>query len=287
MYSVVHHHVVAILNSEIDENKKKVSILDVGCGNCFLMSLICRKLRELKPSLVVDIHGFDVSDSQVQESNFFEKSLDFLNKDIPEHEWENKLKMIETKDPWPYENDKFDFVVSNQVLEHVFDHNYFFGEMNRVLKSGGKGIHVFPLKHYFFEAHLYLPFVHRITNWDYLHSYIKLCSRVGLGRYNRHLEDNPNLTLDEFSKGHADFIVYSTNYITKKELYEVIKKSHLRASFRYTGWMYINKIRTILKMGVKYHYYYNKNIFINYIVNTILLRFSSITLFVEKQNIYR
>lgn len=39
---------------------------------------------------------------------------------------------------FPFNDDEFDSVVSNQVLEHVFTPDLFLSEINRVLKTGGK-----------------------------------------------------------------------------------------------------------------------------------------------------
>lgn len=39
---------------------------------------------------------------------------------------------------FPYQNDTFDSVLCNQVLEHVFNPDIFLTEINRVLKPGGK-----------------------------------------------------------------------------------------------------------------------------------------------------
>jgi SAM-dependent methyltransferase len=290
MYSVVHHHLVAVINSEIETDKKsmnEISILDAGCGNCKTISLIYSKINELNPSIIVHIHGFDVNDSQVQEDSFFEKSINFLDKEIPGHKWAERLKLIESNDVWPYENDKFDFVISNQVLEHVFNKNHFFREMNRVLKVGGKGIHIFPLKHYIIEGHLLLPFVHRIKNRDYLNWYIKFFSRIGLGKYKKLRKNNPNLSLDDYANMHSDYMIHNTDYVTKSELFRLAKRYHFRSSFRYSGWMYINKFRSVFRMRLAYQYNFLKNIIISYFMEIFLLRLSSITLFLEKLNIYR
>jgi SAM-dependent methyltransferase len=39
---------------------------------------------------------------------------------------------------FPYQNETFDSALCNQVLEHVFNPDEFLGEINRVLKRGGK-----------------------------------------------------------------------------------------------------------------------------------------------------
>lgn len=43
-------------------------------------------------------------------------------------------------DKWPYHDNEFDVVVSNQVLEHMCNTDHFFEEVHRILKPGGYGI---------------------------------------------------------------------------------------------------------------------------------------------------
>jgi len=40
-------------------------------------------------------------------------------------------------DPWPFQNESIDCVVSNQVVEHLSDLDHYFSEASRVLKKGG------------------------------------------------------------------------------------------------------------------------------------------------------
>jgi ubiquinone/menaquinone biosynthesis C-methylase UbiE len=249
-----------------------------------MISLIFEKLKEMNPDVKIHIYGFDVKDSQVQESNFIDKSVYYLNKTYPDCNWQDKIKIIKSSEKWPFADQQFDFVISNQVLEHVFDHDHFFSEMDRVLKNDGKCVHIFPLKHYIFEGHLNIPFVHRITNWDLLYLYIKICSKLKLGKYKKHKKNNPSLTISDFSEKHADYIVHNTNYITKTELYSISKKYNFRSSFRYSGWMYMNKVRSILKLNIIYKY---KNMLFLSIMELLLIRLSSMTFFLEKKNEYR
>lgn len=45
-----------------------------------------------------------------------------------------------SKDKWPFKDNQFDVVVSNQVLEHMTNTDYFFEEFFRIMKPGGYGI---------------------------------------------------------------------------------------------------------------------------------------------------
>jgi SAM-dependent methyltransferase len=57
----------------------------------------------------------------------------------------------------PFADDSFDFVFSDQVLEHVQDHNRAFAEIERVMKPGGISLHIFPAKLKPTESHVLVP----------------------------------------------------------------------------------------------------------------------------------
>lgn len=44
------------------------------------------------------------------------------------------------KDVWPFDDSTFDLIISNQVLEHVSNTDYFVEETYRLLKNGGRAI---------------------------------------------------------------------------------------------------------------------------------------------------
>ena len=60
----------------------------------------------------------------------------------------------------PFPESSFDFVVSNQVLEHVDDLGRAVAELRRVTRAGGEGFHVYPPHRRLVEGHLFMPFVH-------------------------------------------------------------------------------------------------------------------------------
>jgi len=60
----------------------------------------------------------------------------------------------------PFDDDTFDFVCSNQVIEHVEDLRLTVRELARVTKRGGVGIHLFPVRETVVEPHLGVPLYH-------------------------------------------------------------------------------------------------------------------------------
>lgn len=57
----------------------------------------------------------------------------------------------------PFADASFDFVFSDQVMEHVQDHQRAFAEIARVLKPRATSLHIFPAKLKPTEAHVFVP----------------------------------------------------------------------------------------------------------------------------------
>jgi len=283
--SITHVHLLSILVTEISQKNPadgRVRILDAGCGNGHFSSFLHLNLTALFPKMEFEIHGYDVADHGVQAKDYFLKTLAWCEQHCPDVRWEERLRLISHDQSWPFESSFFDFVLSNQVLEHVWDHQHFFSEHSRVLKKGGCGVHLFPLKHYIYEGHLLIPFVHRISDWHLLKTYIKFMSKIGMGKYQA-----GQGSIDEFSERHADYMTFYTNYITYSEVMSVVKQAQLRPSLKYTADFYLHKLRQVLKREVLIDLGRQKRSGLFYsLANHSLKYISAITLFVEKENTY-
>jgi SAM-dependent methyltransferase len=62
----------------------------------------------------------------------------------------------------PFEDQAFDTIVSDQVIEHVEDIGAAVGQMARVLKPGGRMYHQYPTLNVIREAHTSVPWAHRL-----------------------------------------------------------------------------------------------------------------------------
>jgi SAM-dependent methyltransferase len=60
----------------------------------------------------------------------------------------------------PFDDGSFDWVINNQVLEHVPDLDIVVSEIRRVLKPGGSVLSMFPDKGVWREGHCGIPFLH-------------------------------------------------------------------------------------------------------------------------------
>ena len=208
--SLTHQHLFACLNSLLSASADSVRILDAGCGDGRLMSFVYRAVKSVRPNIDIELHGFDVVDHGVQVEGFLGSTLATLFSDIPGVPWTDQIKPQYLNDPWQFQDGYFDFVLSNQVLEHVHNKPFFFQESCRVLRNGGYAIHLAPLIHYVLEGHLYLPWVHRIRSHDLLLAYISLMSRIGLGKF-RNFNKLTGISREDFSRKHADYITLVQN----------------------------------------------------------------------------
>lgn len=95
--------------------RSKVKMLDVGCGEGQFYDAI----REYRPQL--DYYGIDLSEGQVNKAK--NKGLKVVSHDVTKH--------------WPFPDSSFDVVVAFEIVEHVFDTDFFVQECRRVLKDDG------------------------------------------------------------------------------------------------------------------------------------------------------
>ena len=284
--NITHQHILACVNTKLAafSRSKKVRILDVGCGNGELIAFLSDCLPVLNPELEFEFHGLDVTDSNVQADGFFEGTVQMLLKRHPDVDWRSRLSLITSTSPWPYEDGYFDVVMSNQVLEHVADHSRFFSETRRCLMDAGVSLHLFPLIHYIQEGHIHIPLVHWIKRHGLIQTYIKMMSRLGFGSYKEHREKY-GMSLEHYAEEHADYMTFMTNYLSADELLSLCKRAGLRADFSFTTDFYRTKVRSILRRPLLYAYRAPRpwrDMFDFF----FLKRVSSITLFIEKKQIY-
>lgn len=90
-----------------------VTVLDVGCGEGFLL--------ETLPSSC-EVWGIEPQPVVATEARRRLK-----------HVWEGTYEQVSTELPADY----FDLVFGNDVIEHMTDHEFFFRDVQRILKPGG------------------------------------------------------------------------------------------------------------------------------------------------------
>jgi len=95
---------------------KKMRILDLGCGECNVLTQLIRK------GINADYYGIDISKEKIERAKRITKG---------------KIKLsVQNCGNTSFKNDYFDLIICTQVIEHVDDKGLV-KELSRILKRGG------------------------------------------------------------------------------------------------------------------------------------------------------
>jgi SAM-dependent methyltransferase len=145
------------------ESAKRVHVLDYGCGS----GQIVKELRKRE----INAFGCDT----FYEGGDYSKSVDTELLD-------NCLIKRMEGNAIPYDCASFDFVINNQVMEHVENLDIVLAEIQRVLKPGGLVLSLFPDKSVWREGHCGIPLLHRFPKNSRIRVYYAAGFRiVGFG----------------------------------------------------------------------------------------------------------
>jgi len=230
--SITHQHLLSVIATEM-RDRPDLEIADVGCGGGALIRYLRAALPQLLPGCKVQVSGFDVSDFAPHGNSNLEADT----------------KTVKTGEPWPYPDHSLDVIISNQVLEHVFDQPFFFRQIARCLKPDGFSVHLFPLKNVIYEDHVGIPLAHRIPK----PGWIRLMSRIGFFN-ERRANRLPKIETDEFGRRAADYIKSYTIYVSQSELRQIADNASLELSFDYTPRFYTAKLRAMAKQTPVFFY---------------------------------
>lgn len=250
--SITHLHIFAVINTLVtyrfNPDKKVFRILDIGCGDGKLIQMLIKELKSAHPSLTFEIFGLDVNDSHVQQNGFFENTINDLRNQFPHEPWNERLKLIHSNQVWPFENNYFEFIYSNQVMEHVFNQSFFLKEIMRTMTEDAWSVHLYPLRHYIYEGHIRIPYVHKFRSWTTTYHWIRLASLAGIGTYKEHKQKGLDKNIHSYAKRHADYLAFQVNYQTLSQITCTAKECKLKSSFDFTYLYYKQKLRSLLKI---------------------------------------
>ncbi|MCK5760830.1 MAG: class I SAM-dependent methyltransferase [Candidatus Delongbacteria bacterium] len=105
-----------ILNCFTEESK--ANLLDLGCDDGVWTKKIAEKIKTDK------ISGIELIEERAQKAR----------------EIGIKVEIADLNSEFPYKNDMFDVIHTNQVIEHVKDTDLFVSEIHRILKPGGYAV---------------------------------------------------------------------------------------------------------------------------------------------------
>jgi SAM-dependent methyltransferase len=117
LYDSVERENRRVILSMVEENRN-ARILDCGCNDGGFTKLLAEKVG------TTDIHGIEFIDESAQLAE---------GKGI-------RVYRANLNDRFPLEDETFDFVHANQVIEHLYETDGFIKEIYRVLRKGGYAI---------------------------------------------------------------------------------------------------------------------------------------------------
>ena len=172
------------------EKRKSLRICDYGCGNGDFVI----KARSLGYKNTV---GYDIQ-------RFWDQKL------------EGTLKLIESKEIL---FEKFDIVLSNQVFEHVSDHDNYLKNCFRMTKRDGLVIISFPPKDVWLEPHLFFPFIHRFSPEKTIVKIFLIASYLLSGKI-----FVKNTSIMEWLENRRLYLQNEVNYLWRREAEEKLKR---------------------------------------------------------------
>ena len=188
---------------------ERTAVLDFGCAFGSVVDALLAS--------GYDAYGVDILEYWGKDEDLCGEIITHYSSDVQSR--------LQTLDPetgrLPFPDSSFDIVLSDQVLEHVFDMRSALLEQARVLKPGGIAIHRMPRRHALIEPHTKLPF----ATLNQFHWYLTLYALAGR-RNSRQLGLSWRDTLKS-----SEALFGTTHYVSKKTLLAIARGAGLNARF--------------------------------------------------------
>ena len=185
------------------------AVLDFGCSFGSVVNAFC--------SAGYDAKGIDILEYWGKDRHLCGRTPVTYSPEVT-----SRLFLVDPENlRFPFEDRSIDIIVSDQVLEHVFDFEPIFREHARVLKPNGLAVHRFPRRYALWEVHTGLPFA-PMSRYRW---YLTLWALAGLR--------------SERQKGFSwqnavqtnETIFGTTNYVSKRYLLDLAQKTGLGGRF--------------------------------------------------------
>lgn len=173
-----------------------ISVLDYGCG----AGEIVKQLRQSG----IDAFGCDI----FYEGGDSSKKVDPLL-------FGNSIRRMDKQTcAIPFNSASFDYIINNQVMEHVVSLDSVLTEIHRVLKPGGVVLSLFPDKYVWREGHCGIPFLHWFPKGSRPRVYYAALLRMfGLGKF------KDNRSVMRWSQDACEWLDTWTYYRTLQEIH--------------------------------------------------------------------
>ncbi len=186
---------------KLSKSIKGAKILDFGCG---IGNVVKKGIK-----FGLNIYGADI---------FYEGSSNVKKKIKKDGLLGNVIREIKNE-KLNFENNYFDFVMSNMVFEHLKDIHTAMREIHRVLKKNRHFLCLFPLMGVLIENHIGIPFAHwfkKKSRFRYHYVYTLRC--LGFGRF------KGNLSKRQWTLNQLNWIDKFTFYRSKDEILHLFSK---------------------------------------------------------------
>jgi SAM-dependent methyltransferase len=129
------------------------------------------------------------------------------------------LRYYEEGGRLPFDDDTFDVVISDQVLEHLVPLEASVAEIERVVKPQGVMYHHFPSRAVWREAHIGIPFAHRVPPGRGRLLYASALRRLGFGKF------KDRRPAREWAREQLEWIDRWTVYRSRREIQDVLGRN--------------------------------------------------------------
>jgi SAM-dependent methyltransferase len=191
---------------KLGRTPEQMRVLDFGCG-AGGATLDLRKLG-------YQAFGVDIDPVATSQGMQRMRAEGFDDADI--------LVTVDADGSMPFPEHCFDFVFSQEVLEHVADLDRAAADLSRMMAPSGYGFHRFPGRRRPVEPHYLMPFVHWLPKNKLRRAAILGLLRIGVGK--RH-PDYPESAWRDHAERWFQYSVQHTFYRSTEQVVESLRRA--------------------------------------------------------------